>query len=547
MDRTRRRALAYAGLIAGVTVFYTLAYKFGMQVLEGETRSILESFQIVVQTFTTTGYGEDAPWQSTQMLVLVILMQLTGVFFIFLTLPLFVVPWVEQRLELQARTSYDGEGHVVICGFSERGDALITELDAQGVPYVVIVDERARWRELHESGYSAILGNAESTDTLRDVHVTDAMAVVLDQGKEANATIALSVRELTTSVRMVAFVDDADFERYLTLAGVDEVLLPRDLLGRNLADKVTSVIKTQLGETVDIGADVEIIELPIQKGSRLDGVSLDESGFREETGANIIGTWIDGSFVANPGPETEFDRNMVLLVSGERSQLKSAMELTAPPGRSATREVIIAGYGKVGKRVRDSLQAAHIQCTVIDKVEMEGVDVVGDASNEEVLQAAGIEDAGAFIVSLADDTDAVFATLVAREANQAVEIIARVNETGSASKLYAAGADYVLALSRVSGRMLAESILGEDVIAYETQIEIVRTDAPSFEGETIGNADIRARTGCTVIAVERDGEIQTDLGPGFVIEPGDNLIVAGADENIARFHEVAEVRSTPDR
>jgi Trk K+ transport system NAD-binding subunit len=222
------------------------------------------------------------------------------------------------------------------------------------------------------------------------------------------------------------------------------------------------------------------------------------------------------------------------------------MDLTMAPGLNRTKEVILAGYGKVGKTVQETLSAAHISCTIVDASESKGPDLVGDVTDEETLKRAGIDDAGALILALGDDSDAVFATLVARKANSDVEIICRANDTGNVSKLYAAGADYVLALATVSGRMLAESILDEDVISYETQIDIVRTEAPAFAGQTLSEAGIRARTGCTVIAVERDGEIFTGLTADFELEAGDALVIAGADEDIVTFHEVAGVRSGDD-
>jgi len=102
-----------------------------------------------------------------------------------------------------------------------------------------------------------------------------------------------------------------------------------------------------------------------------------------------------------------------------------------------------------------------------------------------------------------DDTLAVFATLVVRELSGDVQIIARANETGNARKLYRAGADYVLALSTVSGRMLASTILNEDVISFDQWVEVVRVPAGRLAGQSLEDADVRARTSCTVIAVER--------------------------------------------
>ncbi|MFB6069734.1 MAG: TrkA family potassium uptake protein [Halanaeroarchaeum sp.] len=538
MERQRRRGVAYVALLIGVTIAFTLAYRYGMATFEGRERSLLASLQVVVETFTTTGYGEDAPWQSAHMLGLMIAMQLTGVFLIFLTLPLFVVPWVERRLEVNPPSTVELEGHVVICGFSPRGEALIDELESQGVEYVVVEDDRERARDLHEAGKTVIHGDPGSTDALSRANVQVAEAVVLDQEDERNATVALSIREVNDDVRTVAFVDDRDLSRYLELAGTDEVLSPHDLVGMSLADKVTSVMTTQLGETVDIGADVEFVELPVQRGAELDGVTLAESGIRERTGANVIGAWLGGEFVPNVAPDRRLDRNTVLLVAGRESQLEAAMDLTLSPERSRTDEVIVAGYGQVGHAVDEVISGAHLRCTVVDVDEKPGVDVVGDATEESTLREAGIDDAAAIIIALGDDDSTVFATLVARAANPDVEIICRANETESVGKLYSAGADYVLAVSSVSGRMLAESILDEDVMTLDTQIDIVRTRAPGLNGRTLAEARVRERTDCTVIAVERDGTVRTDVGPDFRVERGDAVVVAGTDDDINRFYDV---------
>lgn len=64
---------------------------------------------------------------------------------------------------------------------------------------------------------------------------------------------------------------------------------------------------------------------------------------------------------------------------------------------------------------------------------------------------------------------------------------------------------------------------------------MVRTTAPELVGRTIGDALVRTRTGCTVVGVERDG----DVGPEFRVEPGDDELVAGTDEGIRRFNELA--------
>jgi Trk K+ transport system NAD-binding subunit len=116
-----------------------------------------------------------------------------------------------------------------------------------------------------------------------------------------------------------------------------------------------------------------------------------------------------------------------------------------------------------------------------------------------------------------------------------VEVVARANETDSIRKLYRAGADYVLALSTVSGRMLASTILEGQVMSVGQQIEVVRTDVGRLAGQSLAEADVRARTGCTVVAVARDGQMETGLGPDFRLQRGDEAVVIGPDEGIASF------------
>ncbi|PSP94146.1 metal transporter, partial [Halobacteriales archaeon QS_1_68_44] len=119
------------------------------------------------------------------------------------------------------------------------------------------------------------------------------------------------------------------------------------------------------------------------------------------------------------------------------------------------------------------------------------------------------------------------------------EVVARVESAQNVTKMYRAGADYVLALSTVTGRMVASALLEEQVLTPELQIELVRTSAPGLDGTALAEADIRSRTGCTVVAAERSGELVTDIGPEFVVDTDDTLVVAGTDEGLQRFRELA--------
>jgi len=539
MDTWQRRTALYVLGLVGIILAYALAYDYGMSAFENEPRTFLKSLQIVVETFTTTGYGSDGDWQSTEMLLLIIVMDITGVVLIFLALPVLLFPLFEEAMETKAPNTVENglSDHVVICQFSPRGETLVTELDTWDVDYVIVEPDRNRANDLYEDGYYVIHADPQSVDGLERAHLSSARAVVADASDQVNTSIILTAREVDESVQTVSVVKEPDRAKYHDLAGADAVLSPRGLLGESLASKVTTGVSTTLGDSIEIGEDFDIAELPIHRGSDLVGTTLADSGIREETGVNVIGAWFRGQFVSPPDPDAELDGSTVLLVSGTERQLEQLKEMTLSSVHGFRRgETVIIGAGEVGQTITAALTNAEVPHTVLDQTDEPGVDVVGDATEPDDLRHAGVGAARTVILALSEDTDTEFATLVIRDLNPDVEIIARAEESENVQKMYRAGADYVLALSTVSGRMLASTILeDEDVISMDQQVEVIRVAANGLGNTTIGEADVRSRTGCTVVAIERDGAVITDLGPDVTIEPTDKLVIAGTDDGVTRF------------
>ncbi len=540
MSKATRRAVAYVVLAIAVMVGYALVYQWVMATFEGHPIPFVQALHSVVETFTTTGYGEEAQfWHTPAIFLLNIVMMLTGVVLIFLTLPLFIVPLVESALTTEPPTSVDTTRHAIICKFTPRGDTLVDELDSMGRPYVIVESDRDRAQQLYEGGYSVMHGDPETVEALEAANVSDAIALVADDTDERNASIVLAARQAASDLQIISFVEDADTGDYHRYAGANKVVSPRRLLGTRLASKATNAVSSALGESVEIGEDFEIAEFLVHQGSPLVDRTIADSGVGEMTGTNIIGAWFRGEFVTPPAPDDVIDEHTILLVAGREQQLERLKELTLSETHHRRRgKVIVAGYGEVGTTAADTLASAGVPVTTVDVTEKSGVHVVGDVTDQRTLESAGIDGARSIVLTLADDTTTIFAALAIRQLAPNVEVIARANETESVPKLYRAGAEYVLALSTVSGRMLASNLLDEEVIAPDTQVQIVRTDAPGLVGRSLAEADVRARTNCTVIAAERNGDLITEVRPDFVVRTDDELIVAGADEDVNRFTDL---------
>lgn len=536
MERWQKRAVISVVAVVVLIFLSSLFYHYLMIEFEGRSPTYFNSLRSVVETYTGTGFGADSPWETDIANIFVVLMDLSTFLLVFIILPYILRPVLEEAFSPTLPESTEKTDHVVICGYGGREETLTDEFEARGVEFVVVDEDEESVKTLMEDGVPVVYGDPSSAEVLRSAGVGEASAVIVDTEDDESASVVLAIREVNEEVRVIVLVRSLELERYLEYSGADTVLTPRHLLGRRMAERAETTVSPRLGDTVKLGEEFSLVELTVHEHSQVCGKSVEEIDMREETGTNIIGIWKGNEFIGAPSPDTVVEKGDSLLVAGDEEQLTSIKKMTIS-GERAEPYVVIAGHGEVGSTVKRSLRASGTRCKVMDLEEGEGVDVVGDATDEDKLVEAGIDEATAFVVAVTDDDQAILSTLVANEVADDIDVIARVNESKNKRKIRRAGADYVLSLPDISGRMLALEILEEDVITVGRQLKIVRTDAPKLVGSRLGDADIREETGCVVVSVERDGETLTNLGSDFTFNEGDTLLVAGSDEDIDRFED----------
>jgi Trk K+ transport system NAD-binding subunit len=512
-----------------------------MRVYEDRPQTFLDSVQFAVEMFTTTGFGGDAPWESAEMQAFITVTDLLGMALLVGALPVFVAPIVESALSTTTpqELETDVTDHVVICSDTTRADEFIRELEANDIPYVIVESNRERADELYEADKPVIRADPTSTEGLDAARLSSARALFADLSDQVDASIVLAAKELAADVSVISVVENPDAERYHRLAGADTVLSPRSLLGQNLAEKVTTAARTDMIDAVEIGDDLQLAEVSVRHGSRLAGQTLANSGIGAKSGASVIGIWVRGGFVPAPPPDTELVEGSVLLASGNEDQLARLAEMSQTSVRGfGTGHVIVVGYGQVGRAVAAELDEAGLSSTVLDLEDGDGVDVVGDATDPETLVSAGVEEADTVVLALPDDTATEFATLVIRDLAPDTQILARVERQANISKTYRAGGDYALSLARVTGRMSASHLIeGSDVVSLDQQVKTIRQQVSALDGTSIKEANIRGRTGCTVVAIERGDTVVTDIGPETTVQPEDELVIVGTDEAINDFKD----------
>jgi CPA2 family monovalent cation:H+ antiporter-2 len=133
----------------------------------------------------------------------------------------------------------------------------------------------------------------------------------------------------------------------------------------------------------------------------------------------------------------------------------------------AGRNVIVAGYGPVGRAVVSELEATGIGVTVIElnlntveRLLERGRPVVyGDAADEQVLRHAGAESADALILTIPDEEATLEAIRAARSVKPELFIVARTNHLSRGLLATKAGANHVIVEELVTAQAMRQAVL----------------------------------------------------------------------------------------
>ncbi|WP_254761692.1 potassium channel family protein [Natrinema marinum] len=533
--RQRLLVLFVAGL--GLTVlFYTIVYNWGMYALENRPQSVFRSFQTVVETMTTTGYGADSPWSTPMMNVLMVTIQLTGVVIGFITLRVLVIPLFERTpLNLDDRLTIKND-HVVIAEYQHDTEILLGELEELDIDYVLIESDEEEAKRLSDDGYQAIHGDPERRSDLDRATIDRASLLITDAG-DKTASVVLTALEANEALRVISFTASTRRKAALAEVGVDRSVAPHALIGQRLAEKAATPIAVNGRSEAD---EVDVREILVRRDSPLHGVRVRDSPIVAHPNLTLVAGWFDGVLHVPPTPDDRLTPNTVLVVAGPESELDEiANEVAGVRSRRITTpsEIIVAGLGEGGTAAVEALPS-DVSTTTVDESAARNPDLVGDITEPETLRDAGIADASALVVTVDDDSTALLTIAMARSLSDEVEILARVTDGEKTKAAFRAGADYVLSIQQVAARLVATEVHGERVIDPTSQIRLVRADSEPFVGETV--ADVRRETdrGWTLVGVARADTVYTD--ERTAIETGDEVIVAGSDDAIQAFERTVD-------
>lgn len=255
---------------------------------------------------------------------------------------------------------------------------------------------------------------------------------------------------------------------------------------------------------------------------------------------------------------------------GEVSESDSELDAV---DRSAHRDhVVVVGGGVLGTQVVKELLRLGAEVVVVE-IEPARADalshafdpavdvIIGDATEDEVLERAHIGLAAGMITTLSKPRDNLFLSVTGRHLNPELRVVSSVSTEADRSKFLTVGAEAVVSPSDMGGMRLAQAMLrphlvefADAVIASRDRVTLLmcyRVDpASAVSGKRLGEAELEQRTGCVVLGVRpaRRGPYKYHPPPHTRLKAGGEVIALGAPGEVQALGELlspSEVTARP--
>jgi voltage-gated potassium channel len=220
---------------------------------------------------------------------------------------------------------------------------------------------------------------------------------------------------------------------------------------------------------------------------------------------------------------------------------------------------IICGYGRIGRVLARFLIEKYVDVVVIERkqsriaaMDQDGIlYLAGEATDETLLERAGIQRARGLVTAVATDADNVFLVLIAKQLNPKLFVVARASQNSAKKTLLAAGADKVISPYDLGARRMAHAILRPTVIKFlemafaddsvDIQVEEIRVGQSSeLCGVTMRNSGIRQKFDLMIIVIRKfDDTMLFNPKADSIIEAGDVMVVVGRALHIKQLEQIA--------
>ncbi len=262
-----------------------------------EDWSFADSVYMTFVTISTVGFGEVHPLstEGRYFTIILILVSLLIIGYIITTLMSFLFEGQlihtmrERRMKLFLNQVKD---HFIICGFGEVGRETAEELTRNKQPFVIVDLGFSESDKEKYPAYTMIDGDASDEEILVEARIDRARGLISCLPDDPqNVFVVLTARQMNKGLHIVSRASDERTVLKLEKAGADNVITPKVIAGKRLANISLRPRVNRFIELISQGSseDLHIEAFRLEEGSGLIGKTLRESNIGQHTGAVIVG------------------------------------------------------------------------------------------------------------------------------------------------------------------------------------------------------------------------------------------------------------------
>lgn len=233
--------IAALSSIIGVLAYATVG-SYGMRDRYVGIETWTDAFYYVIVTIATVGYGDATPLtQETKLFTLSFIIFGTAAFTA--AIGSLLIPAIESRMAAAVGNMTPSElklleDHVLVLGYGDLTEPIITELEAQ-VDLVVITPDASDATMLRDRDISVLTADPTDTESLHDANIEMARGVVVATEDDAQDVLAIiAVKQTNPDVFVVAAANRRQHVDKLELVGADEVISPTVIGGKVIGRSV---------------------------------------------------------------------------------------------------------------------------------------------------------------------------------------------------------------------------------------------------------------------------------------------------------------------
>ena len=317
-------------MLVALIAFGTIGYYIS------EHMSIFDAFYMTIITISTVGFSEVVPLTKVgrSITVVIIILGITvGTYTIGIIFQWLIGGEIQKilgRRKLQKQIA-ELKNHYIICGFGRIGHIICKELHEDSIKFVVIEKDSAAIEELVSLKYLCLEMDATNEDALLAGGIMNARGLVTAVNSDANNVfITLTAKGLRPDIFVLARASEERNEEKLIKAGATRVVSPYLIGARRMAHVLKRPTVVDFLDIATMGNHLGLImeEAEVGQASGFIGKNLIESRLRQEFGVIIVAIKkTDGQMVFNPAPSEKLGAGDVIVVIGQKGDLKRMREI----------------------------------------------------------------------------------------------------------------------------------------------------------------------------------------------------------------------------